>query len=253
MVSLDTKLFGNSGCEITKTQNYVSKKSFSVDYNNRLILQIAKQLSYNGNFYTPKITKIYNDHDGKLVAVMENCGNPVATIARENPLIERMLSWHLARSLGWADFRSQILGKFNQVGEKIEDKKFAQAVMNRAKMEDYKLPVGYCHGDLTLSNILVKDGEFYLIDFLEDWIPSPAFDMCKILQDCHYRWYTAAGEPFKDWHKDLGDKVLMSYIKTYGENHLGGVMLLTLYRIIPYCEKSDKGKFVKEIICREFL
>jgi thiamine kinase-like enzyme len=253
MQKLDTQQFGNSGCEITKTEDWVTKKSASLEYNKRFILQIAKQAVYTGNFLTPKIENVYAEKDGLIAAVMENCGNPVAMMAHEAPILEKMLTMHLSRKFGKADFRAQILQKFQEVSSKLEDQIFAQKVKRRAEKEIYILPVGYCHGDLTLTNILCKDGEFYLIDFLEDWIPSPAFDMCKILQDCHYRWYTVTGEPFKEWHKKLGEKVFLDYIATHGIDHICGVMLLTLYRILPYCEKTPRGQFIKDLICKEFL
>jgi len=35
--------------------------------------------------------------------------------------------------------------------------------------KDITIPIGYCHGDLTLSNILLKEETYYLIDFLDSF------------------------------------------------------------------------------------
>ena len=51
-----------------------------------------------------------------------------------------------------------------------------------------KMPVGVCHGDLTLSNILFSGNNYFLIDFLDSFIESPLLDMVKIRQDTAHHW-----------------------------------------------------------------
>lgn len=247
------KEFGNSGCSIEIFEDYVKKTSASVDYNKRLILQITKQMSYSGNFSTPKVSSITTEPDGRISVCMDNVGTPVALSDHYSVVLEQMLNWHLGKSYGKIDFTNQIMAKFYEVAGKILDRDLASRVIERASRESFILPIGYCHGDLTLSNIITSHGEFYLIDFLEDWIPSPAFDMCKILQDCLYKWYTISGEPFKQWHQTMGENIFLEYEKNHGIEHIPGVMLLTLFRILPYCENTPKGDFIKEILCEKFL
>jgi len=50
------------------------------------------------------------------------------------------------------------------------------------------LPLGVCHGDLTLSNILFNGNNYFLIDFLDSFIESPLLDMVKMRQDTAHRW-----------------------------------------------------------------
>ena len=46
------------------------------------------------------------------------------------------------------------------------------------------IPIGPCHGDLTLSNIIIsRSGAINLIDFLPTFIESPLWDIVKIYQD----------------------------------------------------------------------
>jgi hypothetical protein len=58
-----------------------------------------------------------------------------------------------------------------------------------------EMPIGKCHGDLTLSNILVAprpSGEsgvkLVLIDFLDAFVESPLADVAKLCQDLKYAW-----------------------------------------------------------------
>lgn len=51
------------------------------------------------------------------------------------------------------------------------------------------LPIGSCHGDLTLSNIICSRYQgIKLIDFLSVYIESPLQDVAKIIQDYQYGW-----------------------------------------------------------------
>lgn len=64
-----------------------------------------------------------------------------------------------------------------------------------SKSEDgcIRIPVGHCHGDLTLSNILLTHDEgvglkVILIDFLDSFIESPLADTAKLFQDLKFGW-----------------------------------------------------------------
>jgi len=58
----------------------------------------------------------------------------------------------------------------------------------KALPEYMNIPVGVCHGDLTLSNILFNGNNYYLIDFLDSFIESPIIDMVKMRQDTAHSW-----------------------------------------------------------------
>jgi hypothetical protein len=50
-------------------------------------------------------------------------------------------------------------------------------------------PVGPCHGDLTLSNIILDmESGITLIDFLDTFLESPLQDVAKLKQDFIYGW-----------------------------------------------------------------
>jgi aminoglycoside/choline kinase family phosphotransferase len=54
-----------------------------------------------------------------------------------------------------------------------------------------RIPIGLCHGDLTLSNILVQEHQgdrIVLIDFLDSFIESPLADLAKLRQDLVHGW-----------------------------------------------------------------
>ena len=55
-------------------------------------------------------------------------------------------------------------------------------------VKDMQMPIGKCHGDLTFSNILFSDNNYYLIDFLDSFVESPLLDIVKLRQDSAYLW-----------------------------------------------------------------
>lgn len=54
----------------------------------------------------------------------------------------------------------------------------------------FEIPIGKCHGDLTLSNIIFDDvnRQYFLIDFLDSYIESPILDLAKIAQETKLLW-----------------------------------------------------------------
>tara|TARA_B100000780_G_C21055725_1_gene424125 strand:+ start:127 stop:984 length:858 start_codon:yes stop_codon:yes gene_type:complete len=55
--------------------------------------------------------------------------------------------------------------------------------------KNYYFPVGKCHGDLTLSNVIMSnDDTLNLIDYLDTFFESPLQDVAKIMQDFIYGW-----------------------------------------------------------------
>ena len=57
------------------------------------------------------------------------------------------------------------------------------------KTENFTIPIGDCHGDFTLDNIIMgNDGRFYLIDFLTTYLETPLQDFVKLKQDTVYGW-----------------------------------------------------------------
>ena len=50
------------------------------------------------------------------------------------------------------------------------------------------LPIGICHGDLTLSNILCGQNQLIFIDWLDSFIDTPLIDIAKLRQDTRFYW-----------------------------------------------------------------
>jgi hypothetical protein len=53
-----------------------------------------------------------------------------------------------------------------------------------------EIPVGLCHGDLTLANVLftIRQQKYVLVDFLDSFIETPIADLAKLRQEHRLGW-----------------------------------------------------------------
>jgi hypothetical protein len=104
-------------------------------------------------------------------------------------------------------------------------------------------PVGPCHGDLTLSNLILDMGSgVTLIDFLDTYLDSPLQDVAKLKQDFVYGW------SFRNAPSSLRIKAeilcrqhypaALVQIERMYPVQVRLVMLMTLARIAPYVRDS---------------
>jgi len=101
------------------------------------------------------------------------------------------------------------------------------------------IPMGRCHGDLTLSNIIFNplDG-LVLIDFLDVFIETPLQDVAKINQDFIFGWsFRDSSESMRVKSKLFCKAAYPLYIKELFLEYGDQIELLTLFslaRIAPY-------------------
>ncbi len=110
------------------------------------------------------------------------------------------------------------------------------------------LATGFCHGDLTLENVLVdRGGRVWLVDLLDSPFEHPWQDYVKLSQDLDGGWYLRRGlrlSPAAIW---------------YARRHLDGVVdalapdyrkvaavlsAVNFARILPYTRTPDEWGFV---------
>ena len=92
----------------------------------------------------------------------------------------------------------------------------------------------YCHGDLTFENIMISNGNMYLLDFLDSFINSRIVDFAKIFQDVILGW---------SWrNKNYRPFITLMYMYDYMKERISDMeleashrmLVLNMLRIIPY-------------------
>lgn len=103
---------------------------------------------------------------------------------------------------------------------------------------------GKCHGDLTLSNIIINSDlkKIILIDFLKTFNENPLQDICKLIQDLRLYWSSRR----LNKTNILRAKIFCDNIKPFMHikkeslyKILDLEMSMTLLRILPYVPKND--------------
>jgi aminoglycoside/choline kinase family phosphotransferase len=120
-----------------------------------------------------------------------------------------------------------------------------------------KFPIGYCHGDLTFSNIIVdnKNKKLAFIDFLDVKINSPIQDIIKLRQDTRYFWTLNLFDGQTDSNKI---KISWAYIDSIIcsnliknskiEQYYSIMQLLNFFRILKYTSDDYLVNFVVDCI-----
>ena len=150
------------------------------------------------------------------------------------------------------------LDKLNTIRPNIGEILYQRSFDYINKSNHYAIPIGNCHGDLTLSNIIVpRRDTLYLIDFLDSYVESPLQDLAKLKQDMIHQW------SFRNDRKvdQLQARIILNHawndgLKTYPQLKRFGaafkcICLLNLLRIMPYAQGGDDVRWIEAAFNRE--
>lgn len=119
--------------------------------------------------------------------------------------------------------------------------------------EQILFPMGSCHGDLTLSNIIFSPvSGIILIDFLETYLDSPIQDVVKLKQDFDYGWsFRHMSKPAQVKASIFCDKnypLAIKQIERLYPMQVELMMLMVLARIAPYIkDETTKNWLVSSL------
>lgn len=130
-------------------------------------------------------------------------------------------------------------------------------IMNRSRKVfeehgDIDIPKGFCHGDLTFSNILfASNSKYYLIDFLDSFIETPLQDIVKLRQDSQFGWSILM---YMKEHDSIRVRMTLKYIddkfnehfskyKFFRENY-DVLQLMNMLRILPYTKTHEVKNYL---------
>jgi len=173
--------------------------------------------------------------------------------------IRRLVNEYFSKS-EYKEIPTRVLyKKYSSVVEKLSD--YDQNWLDMAWIQDFcpdtssiVLPVGPCHGDLTLSNMILKEDRVILLDFMETYLDSPIQDIVKLRQDTHHLW-TLLRYPYEIKNKELVIKrlkqldqlIVLEWPRMYDWKY-ETFQFLNLVRILPYATEQKVVDWVfKEI------
>lgn len=265
-------LIGHSGCKLQVRRLYGTlvavKTSKDAGYNDRLRLQAEKQKSYtHAKFKAPKIYRECINKDGLCEFHMEYIpGKTLATHLHSLPLVsikdiaEQLLDIvqvdAATNSKVNTIFRTKIRSLRSALPQKMEPA-VKKALAHLRSVDWTHCEESACHGDLTLENIIMRDKDVYLIDFLDSFYSSWMMDVATLLQDIECLW-SYRHEPISD---NLQVRLLAlknSLISKIRSRHNGeeqlvliyNLLLLKLLRILPYTNDAATLEYLYREIDR---
>jgi hypothetical protein len=278
------QLEGRSGCKIeTLIDNgavMVRKYSSDFEYNERLCKQAMKQRAFasTDTFKTPIIKNIVRGSSDQLAYVEMEYINGLSyseylesiTINELHTVIEASISFiqnsFHSSSLAKVDNeqfyqKAESVYKLLEQNVSIELPKKVLTHLLHSKPEG-ELPIGSCHGDFTLSNMLFKTNTIYLFDFLDSFVESPIIDYVKLRQDTCFGWSIFI-EKKLPIHRSNKLKQTLKYWDTelvkygnkdpYIQKWYWYLQVFNFYRILPYLKSDIEVKFVESILSQLLL
>lgn len=275
---------GRSGCDVVIERRadrfVVVKSSSNAAYAPRLRRQIARQQEYRrrnsiDNLTVPNIIE-QHDREDRYSVTMEYIGllpfHRFLDRAGTEPLARFADSlWHaIDQEMSWAiehEFTSDVfINKIEEIRTRTKAKPTEHIASRLDSIRTWfesqghlVLPTSMCHGDLTLSNVLVSpDGSrIALIDFLDSFVDSPILDMVKLRQDTLFGWSLQLTPDVADpVRADLAlrhlDRLLHAQFMSctsYNRYHTG-LQALNLARTLPYLGDASMRQFVTTSISR---
>ena len=253
-------LNGNSGCRIylyskDKT-SFVRKVSKNISYNARLRAQFEKQVQFNNpKIKTPKVFEA-GFSEGLFYIDMEyTSGLPLNDfVVNDSPVFCQKIISTLLKDRQTCKFPHNELKLKNKIETISSSLKNDNKLLFECKKKLIQLytidwpdlELSFCHGDLTFENIIIKNDEIYLIDFLDSFIDNYLIDASKLVMDLIIGW---------SWrHSDkvpyVKNSIILSNIyKMFSDQEVDIInkfVFLHLLRIHPYCE-CEKAKMKIEL------
>lgn len=263
-------LNGHSGCQVDLIEKdsriLVSKISANNDYNFRLRRQAKKQALFvpNHNVFAPKIvTQGYSDNlyyfdmefvQGRTMAEYTNDIH-ITEITDFIRCLFKCLYWDNDKVSPKA--QEIFMQKIYSLEVKLQE--YRQLNLAFQILKDFnwqKVFKSFCHGDLTLENILItQDKRLYLIDFLDSFYNSWQIDIAKLLQDLELKWSFRNCEISSNRALRLQvakEALVEEILKTNnGKEKLDTIyhiLLLNIVRIYPYTKDVKTFKFLDNAV-----
>jgi aminoglycoside/choline kinase family phosphotransferase len=115
---------------------------------------------------------------------------------------------------------------------------------------------GLCHGDFTLSNMLIEHpSKIHLIDMLDNFIETPLQDMAKLRQDTAFYWSLLF---YQGSHRTAHisnllasiDQIVVLFCERYDfyREYYLAFQLLNHLRLLPYAKQQDVVTHVTSVL-----
>jgi hypothetical protein len=253
---------GNSGCGFIFDKNAGLAIKYSNNFpSSRLESQILKQQYFkspspsfiktpriyttfrkNTNFYA--IMEFINGKD--FIEYIDNSYDIKRSMDYIFSLLSTMIDDYFLRSYKLDIQTFLFYRKINEIKQKISSE-----IANQLDIQipEFSAWQGPCHGDLTLSNLLINDYQrIFLFDFLNTYCDSPIQDIVKLRQDTHHKWIKLKASSYNEKTEkalNILDKLIVEkYSNKIDPETYYIFQYMNLIRILPYSTSLEMTNFI---------
>lgn len=263
---------GLSGCKLTISNNgeIVTKTSASIKYNERLVKQIKKQKEFHclhiSNIKCPRVLEQGIDEnlleyftmeyaEGKTYDYFLNYSSP----SEISFFIDSLLSYFDSVKNTDAkytddEFSRICTAKIKSIRGHIPNSDFLKYLENRILLcKNVDVPLSFCHGDLTLPNILFGNSELFFLDFLDSYLESWVLDLVKLKQDLFYLWCIGREKKSPNVRSiqvsiKIWEEIEKKYYEKTKSEEFKILEALNFLRIYPYLKNESDFLLINKIL-----
>ena len=261
---------GLSGCPIVMNlSGSITKYSSSVEYNNRLLRQAEKQIDFYSknieNVGCPRVISIKKGDIFSFEMDYISGSNYLDFLGYASPeyidffsdSILKYLKQVRKESSGFYksdECRKACLNKLESLDSFSEYREFYKYLVEKIGGTDFVgIDKTFCHGDLTLSNILFTTETIFFLDFLDSFIESWLVDLVKLKQDLFYLWGLYREKDNLDLRSTqvslyIWDTLVSEYRGVVNSDEFKIIEVMNFLRILPYVKNKRDLLILSDII-----
>lgn len=244
----------------------VVRKSVKKTNMRRLHNQIKKQQEFTDlNFENIKTPKLLKTDENSFEMEFINGKNFIQFVEDSNV---SSINTHIDNIMRYLDeiknmkiqsdinFKDSVKNKLNQLNTQNKYPEINKLILNSNLNNDLYLENTYCHGDLSLSNIIFKDKEIFFIDFLDPFFNSYYFDIIKLRQDVLHHWLFKIND-YSSIKCDIVTKKINDALSIEFQEEIASIEfqileIMNFLRIDPYTKIAKEKQHLVETINKIF-
>jgi len=261
MKNLET---GLSGCKLELIgSNILRKHSSSQSYNKRLELQVKKQELFSTQVYrnveTPKVLSKEDSYFDMEYVTGRSFYEYFSVCSLDDiDFVFDSLCGYFDGLISNAQYyqpevsKKRLLDKINSLETHTNHLTDLYHIRQMVSSITMKIPQTFCHGDLTLTNVIFNKNRLYYIDFLDCFIDSFLCDLVKLKQDLFYHWSLDVqgikNLRIRQIYSFLWRKLEQRYSKYVETIEFDVLDILNTLRLEPYLTNDDQRIIIKRML-----
>ena len=169
--------------------------------------------------------------------------------------IDKNMNNAILANIDGESIRNKITDVRSAIKTKMKTDSFIEEELDELlkKIPESEIPIGICHGDLTLSNMIIRNDRIFLIDFLDSFIESPMIDYIKIRQETKFKWSLFLEKEIPAYRKNKVIQILNYFDEILVKHYENNVYIkkwypflekFNLLRILPYVMDKQEEQFI---------